>query len=309
MTFTFSTTQKITLTTQFHSLIDSHGNLYSIDNAGNVTAKGTPQNPAGIAAVQGQTAVVTFANTDNSKYSIDPFDAAYDGPFNDSSLETIEMAGGVTYRVPAKLMVQDGGDDVVLATVTAPGQFDPDKLMFKTFTGQTWESTYKTSGGAIVYTVTIKPGNPNGATTLMALYNSGAGDPELVGKLKVYTYAAVNKDVVLVPVGGASVPSGLASELTAIYSKYGVNLDVTTASPYDGNAWDTDSDGLLDCTSTTRLSRYSAEMKALNAAYRLAATTAGTYKQDAQYLFFLAGAKTDESLALSGDMPRGKINR
>jgi hypothetical protein len=47
-------------------------------------------------------------------------------------------------------------------------------------------------------------------------------------------------------------------------------------------------------------------MKALNATYRLAATTAGTFNSNAQYLFFLAGAKTDETLALSGDMPRGE---
>ena len=121
---------------------------------------GTPQNPAGIAAEKGKTGVVSFANAPGSKYAIDLFDAAYDGPFNTQEAEIINLSNQYGYRVAAKLMVQGGPDDVALATVKAPGQFDPAKLVFKTFTGEVWES--KRQAGTMNFLVTIKPGNPNG---------------------------------------------------------------------------------------------------------------------------------------------------
>lgn len=261
---------------------------------------GTPQNPAGIAAEKGKTGVVSFANAPGSKYAIDLFDAAYDGPFNTQEAEIINLSNQYGYRVAAKLMVQGGPDDVALATVKAPGQFDPDKLVFKTFTGEVWEA--KRQAGTMNFLVTIKPGNPNGATTLMALYNSGQGEPELLGKLKVYTYAPVSKDVVLVPVGGASVPGGLAAELADIYQKYGITLNIITE-PYPEFTGEITTEGI------TRLSRYSTSMRALNSQFRLWATQKGTFKNDAQYLFFFKASPSGgglEGASLLGDMPRGK---
>ena len=208
------------------------------------------------------------------------------------------------HRVPAKLMIAGGINGKVIATVKFTGKFDPKKVFFRTFAGEEWPSELNIDKRS--YTVTVKPGRTEGATDLLALYQpKGSDKPDLVGKLKIYTYNAVNKEVVLVPVEKATIPDGLADELTKIYKPYGVNLTVTSKKDsYPELWWDTDGDHLLDATGTSRLSRYSEEMKRLNSSYRL--DEQGYFRKDALYLFVLAGAKTEDGLPLLGDMPRGK---
>ncbi len=63
--------------------------------------------------------------------------------------------------------------------------------------------------------------------------------------------------------------------------------------------------GKLYATGTSRLSRYSDEMKKLNSSYRL--DEQGYFRKEAIYLFVLGGAKTGEPFGtLAGDMPRCK---
>ena len=283
---------------------DSSGKLYSIDQkTGTVTPMGTPESPAGLSEEKGKSIVVTFANAPGDATAFCAFDPVYDGAFNDK-MEILEMADGQKYRVPAKLMIAGGGTGQVIATVKFTGKFDSKKVIFRTFTGEEWPSELNSDKQS--YTVTVKPGSTSGATDLLALYQpKGSDKPELVGKLKIYTYNAVNKEVVLVPVEKATIPDGLADELARIYKPYGVNLTVSKAlDPLYEIWWDTDGDHLLDATGTSRLSRYSDEMRRMNSAYRL--DRAQKFKKEALYLFVLAGAKTDDGLPLLGDMPRGK---
>ena len=283
---------------------DSGGKLYSIDQkTGTVSPMGTPESPVGLAEEKGKSIVVTFANAPGDATAFCAFDPVYDGAFN-NKMEILEMADGQKYRVPAKLMVAGGGNGQVVATVQFKGSFDPKKVFFRTFAGEEWPSELNIDKRS--YTVTVKPGRTDGATDLFVHYQpKGSDKPELVGKLKIYTYNAVNKEVVLVPIAKATIPDGLADELTKIYKPYGVNLTVTSKKDsYPELWWDTDGDHLLDATGTSRLSRYSEEMKRLNSSYRL--DEQGYFRKDALYLFVLAGAKTDDGLPLAGDMPRGK---
>jgi len=143
--------------------------------------------------------------------------------------------------------------------------------------------------------ISITGGRENDAQDIYALYPQGDGKFQTLGKLKVLSYKELGASVKIVPVNGNTIDEKSAETyLNDLYGQLGIRFTVSK----DENFVYTDEN--LQSENSSFFSRYTNEMKALNAAYK---SQRGVDKQTV-YLFVLNTGNV-KAYDLAGDMPRG----
>lgn len=244
--------------------------------------------------------VVTFSKG-NGKYA---FDAGREPWYENSQLiNSYYQTLGNNYIAPWKL-IPVGSKDVVTAELSGKG-LDMKKVQFVLGDGTAlparevdgkWELTLPSVGSGETYEV-------------FALYEEKKNKYETLGKLNVVSYPVQEQTVTLVPINGTMPDvSWTERELNRIYNPYGIRFRVKTDNSLKGNMdWDSDKDGLMNLNGSGFFSKETAEMRKLRKLYR---DRSSNYDRNSYYIFVLDGSKAgdepDSSLAVQGDMPRGK---
>jgi hypothetical protein len=120
----------------------------------------------------------------------------------------------------------------------------------------------------------------------------------VIGRLNVISYDPVVRNLVLVPVNGASIPSqaSLGQELNKIFSPAIVTWNISTRENINVGLG---SDGKLNDGSSGLLSNYTDEMRAVIRSFK----KDNDIEDETYYLFFVQGGETGDK---SGYMPRKK---
>ncbi|NML39648.1 hypothetical protein HHL17_20785 [Chitinophaga sp. G-6-1-13] len=280
---------------------DTDGNLYNVDKNGKVTSAGTRDkslagNPGALAALNTldlSNGMFTFSGK-NSKYAFDAWkDNYYGKPVLDSSYE--KLADG-RYRVAAKAILP-GEQDQVIATLSGGKDIDTSKIKFVSGKGIVYPSSPSPEG----FVITLTGGPAGDAQEIYAVYAKG-GKNISMGKLLVASYAPKQKQVMLIPVGKATIQQeAVEKALKDAYEKIGVTYTVTVDESFrDNRAWDLNKDSLLQDSHSSFLGNgFTGEEKAMRKAY----SKDHKIDNNTSYLFVVNEAALNDG-DLQGKMPR-----
>lgn len=283
---------------------DSEGNIYSVDTqSGKATSIGkaptvsTPQQTSFPSSLSSGKAIVYFETIPGeTKYSLDKRDKQYSrSSLFTEEYKTIPMTDGTLYDVPFKLIPVGETDVVLVKTEIKDKAIKADSIVFQSGTGTQYSS--KPAGTKGQFILTLPSGKENDGIDIFALYPHQGGQPYLLGKLTVISYAIVRPKVVLVPVNGNDLDAGkVKEELDKVYLSLAVDWQVST----DKSNFSAPADS-LDVTGSGLFSQYTPGMKKLNSAF--IAHKGKDYDPAALYLFIMI---TSDDKNATGDMPRSK---
>ncbi len=266
-----------------YSIADGVGNGYVVDGKGNITK--TTADEARAAAGRGDrnyTIALTF-NKGNGKYGFD------EKKHEALSSYYQQLAGG--HYIPWKA-VTASQPDAVAATLEGT-DIDADKVRFE-INGSKVPATNSGSN----YTLSVRGGAEGMVEELLALYTpSDTVKDNVLGKLNLVSYDQLTRNLVIVPVNGASVPGGLSAnilsqKLTKIYGQAVATWDVKIEPSIKVSLDDTFDDG-----ESGLLTNYTGDMKKVIKAY-------GNLLDKTYYIFLVPKPKSGGSA--SGYMPRSK---
>lgn len=203
------------------------------------------------------------------------------------------------YFVNAKAVLP-GKTDLVIATVELKDKIlVADSIEFITAEGTRLTKRKVTEN---TFEVLVIGGPPNDAQELFAVYPKSDGKYYTLGKLLVASYQPKLINLMLVPVNEATVDGeSIEKQINAIYNPIGIKLKVIKADNFNNSQWDLNNDGKLAVRGSSWFSTQTAEMKALNNAYKQATASLAN---DMPVLFVLN--ESDSTINIKGDMPRGK---
>jgi hypothetical protein len=263
-----------------YAVKDDAGNGYLVDSKGKIHK--TTADVAAKAGNREYNLTLKFLQAPQAKNGFD--EKQYDA----LSKEYESLPGN--YNVPWKA-VEKGLTDAVVARLEGSG-IDKNKVRFELSGVQLQAPPFRSDQTSTL----LIPGTTDEASDLLALYTpSDTAKDQVLGKLKVVTYDKIIKEVVLVPVNGASYTSDvnlLSQQLNSIYGQAVVTWNVSQAEGIQVSVpapFDDGQSGLL--------SNYTADMKTVISAYK------SVMQQDKYYLFLLNDPKTPNAL---GYMPRNK---
>jgi predicted chitinase len=265
-----------------YSIADGVGNGYVVDEKGNITK--TTADEARAAAGRGDrnyTIALTF-NKGNGKYGFD------EKKHEALSSYYQQLAGG--HYIPWKA-VTASQPDAVAATLEGT-DIDADKVRFE-INGSKVPATNSGSN----YTLSVRGGAEGMVEELLALYTpSDTVKDNVLGKLNLVSYDQLTRNLVIVPVNGATIPGGLSAsilsqKLTEIYGQAVAAWDVKIEPSIAVSLDDTFDDG-----ESGLLTNYTGDMKKVIKAY-------GNLQDKTCYIFLVTKPKSGNTL---GYMPRSK---
>ena len=118
-----------------------------------------------------------------------------------------------------------------------------------------------------------------------------------IGKVNLSVYAEKERNLVVVPVNGATVPEDLQEQINTTFAQANVSFSVTTAENYENDTYDADANG-LQSPDASLMSKYSLEMRSLRDAY----FEENGKENNTYYLFVVPEFDSD----LQGYIVRGK---
>ncbi|WP_343691708.1 fibronectin type III domain-containing protein [Chitinophaga sp.] len=279
-------TQAIRYTTLPLLLEDADGNIYQVSQQGAVHEVGRRNMAWAVKAasfnqLRLSDGRVDFTAAADNKYAFDVFNAGYPAAYE-------SLADG-QYRVSAKAIIP-GARETIIAH-----RSDTTPVLFVNGKGIVFPS--RCAGNDC--SVTITGGPAADAQELYAIHPDGSS----VGKLLIPSYPALQKKVVLIPVGEhIAIPENAIKQVLAtVYGRLGITYTVETDNSFKGNsAWDLDQDGVLEDSKSALLSNgFTGEERAMKKAYIQSHQIAN----DQVYLFVVnEGARED--VGLLGKMPR-----
>jgi uncharacterized protein YoxC len=265
-----------------YSIADEVGNGYVVDKAGNVTK--TTAEEARNAAGRGDrnyTIALTF-NKGNGKYGFD------EKKYEVLSSYYQQLPDG--HYIPWKA-VTASQPDAVAATLEGT-DIDADKVRFE-MNGSKVPATNSGSN----YTLSVRGGAEGMVEELLALYTpTDTSKDNALGKLNLVSYDQLTRNLVIVPVNGATIPGGLSAnilsqKLTEIYGQAVAAWDVKLEPSIKVSLDDTFDDG-----ESGLLTNYTGDMKKVIKAY-------GSLQDKTYYIFLVTKPKSGVTL---GYMPRSK---
>ncbi|MFD0998236.1 fibronectin type III domain-containing protein [Ohtaekwangia kribbensis] len=266
-----------------YSIADEVGNGYVVDEKGNITK--TTADEARAAAGRGDrnyTIALTF-NKGNGKYGFD------EKKYEALSSYYQQVEGG--HYIPWKA-VTASQPDAVAATLEGT-DIDADKVRFE-INGSKVPAINSGSN----YTLSVRGGAEGMVEELLALYTpSDTAKDNVLGKLNLVSYDQLTRNLVIVPVNGATIPGGLSSnilsqKLTEIYGQAVATWDVKIEPSIKVSLDDTFDDG-----ESGLLTNYTGDMKKVIKAY-------GNLLDKTYYIFLVPKPKSGGSAL--GYMPRSK---
>ena len=205
------------------------------------------------------------------------------------------------YIAPWKL-IPEGEQDVVTAEYTGSKAIDPQRVRFASEPRSTaLPASYGASSKR--WSVSLPSVSSGESYEVFAVYEG-----EVLGKLRVASYAQQRHKLTLVPINDAKLDKAqIERELNGIYGSVGIRFDVEVDERMRGDySWDRDGDRKLSIVGKSFFGRVrevkeSAEMDYLKKAY---SQLSGTL--DGLYLFVVDAAQglEDKPQSLLGEMPR-----
>ena len=205
------------------------------------------------------------------------------------------------YIAPWKL-IPEGEQDVVTAEYTGSKAIDPQRVRFASEPRSTaLPASYDASSKR--WTISLPSVSSGESYEVFAVYEG-----EVLGKLRVASYAQQRHKLTLVPISDAKLDKAqIERELNGIYGSVGIHFDVDVDERMRGDySWDRDGDRKLSIVGKSFFGRVrevkeSAEMDYLKKAY---SQLSGTL--DGLYLFVVDAAQglEDKPQRLLGEMPR-----
>ncbi len=231
---------------------------------------------------------IDFSKDENQVYGFDKKE--YAAWLHD--YEVIRLLDSTNYFVSYKSLAPDQ-TDYVIANVTSENPLSNVTFVAQTLTGTSNLASQQINDST--YRVTL-------AGMSSSFYVYAEDDGNRIGKLWVKVLPAIEKEIVFVPVNGASLSqiSELELELNAIYKQANVSFEVDTKSNYQSSTWDLNTDGKLQTGDVDLMSHYSEEMRLLRDEYFASDTG---YNKNAYYIFIIPEFLQDD---LGGYMVRGK---
>ncbi|MCF6404551.1 hypothetical protein L3C95_16765 [Chitinophaga filiformis] len=285
-------------------LEDAGGNLYNIDKGGKVTAIGkrdnsfTPQVLESLKNVQVDKGAVNFTPGAGNVYGFDTWQPAYAGK-TQVEREYESLANG-KYHVSAKVIVPGEQEEVIATLTNAASGIAASKLKFVTGKGIVLEAK---DNGNNTFSIKLTGGPGGDAQEIYATHPDGSGAYISMGKLLVVSYKALQKKLVLVPVGaGTAAPvEKIRTALQQTYGKVGITYTVEVDESFrDNKAWDSNGDSVLQDKKSAFLSNdFTGEEKALKKAYKKSIKV----DDNTVYLFVVNEAALADG-DMAGKMPR-----
>ena len=205
------------------------------------------------------------------------------------------------YIAPWKL-IPEGEQDVVTAEYTGNKAIDPQRVRFASEPRSTaLPASYDASSKR--WSVSLPSVSSGESYEVFAVYEG-----EVLGKLRVASYAQQRHKLTLVPINDAKLDKAqIERELNGVYGSVGIHFDVEVDERMRGDySWDRDGDRKLSIVGKSFFGRVrevkeSAEMDYLKKAY---SQLSGTL--DGLYLFVVDAAQglEDKPQSLLGEMPR-----
>ena len=205
------------------------------------------------------------------------------------------------YIAPWKL-IPEGEQDVVTAEYTGSKAIDPQRVHFASEPRSTaLPASYDASSKR--WSISLPSVSSGESYEVFAVYEG-----EVLGKLRVASYAQQRHKLTLVPINDAKLDKAqIERELNGVYGSVGIHFDVEVDERMRGDySWDRDGDRKLSIVGKSFFGRVrevkeSAEMDYLKKAY---SQLSGTL--DGLYLFVVDAAQglEDKPQSLLGEMPR-----
>ncbi|EZH72222.1 hypothetical protein ATO12_25140 [Aquimarina atlantica] len=247
--------------------------------------------------------LITFIESGYYNFDALP-DSAKDKLDTEEFYPSIPVVGGGTYTPAFKAISNISGNDFVKAVADfSDDSITNEDIVFKTKSGVEIPASWDQN----VATLTLKKSYDYAITKVLATVKKGKGEKSTIaGVLNVVhlgSKAFTDVNIVLIPVNKAKV-NRVEAEIKKIYSKVGVNLNITVGQRFQvpENIWDKEEPyGVLNAGDSGLLSHYSAEEAAINAYFK----TTSEYRQDAYYVFVtdLKGVNSNENREIEGFMP------
>ncbi len=284
-------------------IFDRDGKAWTVDQDGKVTQAGelaeggrpTINNTEGVDAV-GAPEVIEVGVVFERGAGYYAFDdvSANASEFEKGLYPSISVAETDAQYHYAYKAVKNGQPDVVTAQIVDPG-INTDSLIFKTQSGR---KIPHEMAGATEITLNIEGFFTSATETILACLKRGDQKQHLVGAFKLMHIAGQDVQVVLVPLGSASVPGDIGGRLSDIFGPLAIDIETTTRIPLRLPPNLLGTDGAIDTDGTGTFANYSAEQQAINDHVR---TTLGpAYNSEAYYLIFTDAASSTD---LAGYMP------
>lgn len=293
---------------------DKSGDVFHIDDEGNVTKGGTEAeggsvdnvstdgiNPQGeVSAITAPGIRVTFTSG-NYKYGFDEIPSSEKGTLRNEYKHVADSEGNDYFFVHKA--VKNGETDQIKGKVEIlDNDISIDDLVIKTKQGE--EISYSVQGDEITLDLRGHYTFENEEIIATIQPKEGTTDKETVaGSFTLWHMSEKEANVTIVPVNGVSLPSATALQesLNNIYGKAIVKLNVSVApsytlpsSTYGGDHIAMDDSGLL--------ANYTTEQQAVIRHYK----QNGPYNPDAYYLFVFGGDVQPDRSEVAGFMPIGR---
>ncbi|WP_197285514.1 fibronectin type III domain-containing protein [Pedobacter sp. R20-19] len=287
------------------TLKDSDGTIYKVEQGTDGKPKVTKVSEsvpmqmtlAELNKLNTEKGTVYFSAHPKQQYAFDEYQAEY-GKSKVFGVDVYEKLNG-DYYVNAKAILP-GKTDFIKATIALKdNSLKADSVQFVTGKGVKLTKNKLEDNS---YEISVVGGPANDAQELFAVYPLGNGKYLSLGKLLISSYQPKTVKVQLVPVNGNTLDkNAITAQLNKTYNPIGVSFEVNQANNFVNTDWDLNKDGKLAVSGSGLLATQTAEMKALNNAYK---ATNPSLAKDVAVLFMLNSS--DSTANLAGDMPRGK---
>lgn len=215
----------------------------------------------------------------------------------------LDVADNSNYPMAWKAMAANKNDNIKLKLKKKQGYFDINKLVFKNAAGnETYNVTYSNVGNDSTIDLSMSGKSPGSMAEVVAYYTPTTTPTQTfaIGAFNVQFYEPKTMNVVLVNIGGATLPDAntVKANINAIYGNVFINWNVTTATcPLPVNISKS-----IHVENSGLLSNYMPDMQSIVSYFKDHCSAYNGSSDNTFYLLF--GASNDGNLA--GYMPRAR---
>ena len=292
-------------------IVDGNGDIFYVDENGQVTQGGIQGDPVSSDSVDGITSdgtvtglrakgiQVFFEDDPAYQFGFDTLPSGSEGALS-NYYETIPDGAGGDYHIAHKFLARNLEESLQASVSITDNDLSIGDLVFKTKEGE--EFSYEIIDDTTIR-IPLTGRFSNAIQTLYAVLPKEGTErtkEQIAGVITLHHYEFKPVSVTLVPVGEVSLPAldELTANINEIYNKAGVTMNINVAPTYTPEADLYGSDGEIDVEDSAMLSHYTKDQKALIKDYK----TIGIDKE--KYYVFVFGNTIRPSLAVvAGFMP------
>ena len=215
----------------------------------------------------------------------------------------LDVADNSNYPMAWKAMAANKNDNIKLKLKKKQSYFDINKLVFKNAAGnETYNVTYSNVGNDSTIDLSMSGKSPGSIAEVVAYYTPTTTPTQTfaIGAFNVQFYESKTMNVVLVNLGGATLPDAntIKNSINAIYGNVFINWNVTTATC----SLPANISKSIHVENSSLLSNYMPDMQPIVSYFKDHCSAYNGLSDNTFYLLF--GASNDGNLA--GYMPRAR---